>query len=328
MSDKGLILTMRFLLFTCVVAVFLVFAGSYAFAANKHDGIAVVVNDSVISALDVDDRVNLVIASSGLPKTPDVQDKVRPQIVDALIDEEIKLQEAARLNIDISQEEIDVGFENLSQQNNMTSEQFRQLLQRGGLNVGTLERQIKAQIAWSKIVQRQIGSNVVVSEFDIDDLQDRLMAGVGKTEYLAAEIVLPVETPEKENEVMVLAHNLIKEMRGGKVRFSQVAQQFSKAPGASQGGDLGWVQGEQLGDDLKEAFINTEKGNISEPVRTDQGYHIILIRDVREVTQDTLPDREQMRSIIGNRRIEVGQRRYLMDLKSAAFIDHREDNNG
>ena len=291
--------------------------------ASRSEGIAVVVNEDAITFSDLNDRLLLIIASSGLPNTPDTRQKLTPQVVNALIDEQIRMQEARRLDLEISQGEINEGFVKIAEQNQRDPQEFRSMIQQSGLNVGTMENQIRSQLAWSKVVQARLRPQVVVTDGDIDNYLDRVAGNTGKPEYLLAEIFLPVDSPSEDAQTRQVAQKLVDEIRGGQASFFKVAQQFSKSAGAPQGGDLGWVGQGQLQRELDEVLPRIAVGEISNPVRTSTGYHILSVREQRVVSEENMPSREDVRSILGTQRLERLQRRYLLDLKSAAFIENR-----
>ena len=286
-------------------------------------GIAAVVNQGAISISDLDERAKLIIISSGLPQTEEIYQKVRQQAIGSLIEEEIKLQEAAHLGLEVSDEEVEQGFATIAQQNNVPVEQFKEMVRRSGINKATMERQIRAQIAWTKVVQKQVRPKVFVSPKDIEDAIARMQANKGKKEYFLAEIFLPVEDPKAEKDVRQLANRLVGEIKSDKAPFFKVAQEFSKAAGASNGGMLGWVQAEQLGKDIAQTVEGMEKNSVSKPVRSVNGYHIMFLRDVRLISDETIPDEDQMMNILGTQRLERAQRRYYLDLKAASFIENR-----
>ena len=116
-------------------------------AFARSESIAVVVNDGAISSSDLNDRMTLIIRSSGLQDTQEIRDRVGPQVLSGLIEEELKLQEAARLEVDVSQEEIDQGFATIAKQNNFEADQFRQIMARSGINVNTGVRLCKIKFA-------------------------------------------------------------------------------------------------------------------------------------------------------------------------------------
>lgn len=298
------------------------FSSSQVLAASMME-IAAEVNGDVISVSDVSKRLSLIIASSGLPPTPEIRNKLAPQIIHALIEEHLMLQEAARLKKEVSEEEIDGGFAAIAQQNGKSSEAFRSMLKSAGLDVGTMRDQIKAQIAWTKVVQSNIRPGVKISERDVDAYLERLQRASGSSEFLVSEIFIPVAEDKHEKDAQQLALRLTEEVRSGKAPFFKLAQQFSEAAGSVNGGDLGWVAEEQMEPKMLGALKILDKNKVSDPVRSATGYHIYLLRDKRSVSEETLPSRDQVFNVLGMQRLDKAQRRRLMDLRAASFIEIR-----
>lgn len=313
-------LDMRYFIF---ILVFLVGFIPSRFSYASEMGIAVVVNEDAISMADLTDRYRLILASSRIPDGPETRARLTPQIVGSLIEEQLKFQEGIRNEVEVSQSEINNGFATIAQQNNLKPEEFKAALQQSGINVATMERQIRSQIMWSKVVAKRLRPQVNVSESDIDTVLTRLKNSIGRSEYLASEIYLPVDNRKDEAQIRDLARNLAMDMQAGKVPFFRIAQQFSKAPGAPQGGDLGWVQEGQLSRDLDQVLVTLEPNQISSPIRSLGGYHILMLRDKRLISEDTLPERNQVGTTLGMQRLDRLQQRLLLDLKSSAFIENR-----
>ena len=146
----------------------------------------------------------------------------------------------------------------------------------------------------------------------------------GKTEYLIGEIFLPVRMANEELKTKELAEKLLQEMSQKNVPFEVVAAQFSQAPGAQQSGGLGWVQEGQLPDELEDAMKALQPGKMSKPIRGLSGFHILTLKDTRTASIDTMPDEETILNSIGLERLDRLQKRYLADIRSAAFIERRE----
>ncbi len=315
-------MTSRFLLLAVLCLTMIAAPVSFAWA-NNNSGIAIVVNDDAISVNDLNDRLKLIMASSRLPDTQETRDHITPQIVNSLIEEQLKFQEGSRNDVHVSQNEINKGFATIAQQNNMELDQFKQALKQSGVNVGTIERQVKSQIMWSKVVAKRLRPQVKISENDINNVLDRFENSLGKEEYLVSEIELPVVNPQDEAKVKKLANSLKEQIESGQTNFFRVAQQFSSAPGAPQGGNLGWVQEGQLIQELDQAMKNLEIKSISNPIRSSGSYHLLYVRDKRTITDESVPSRDQISSSLGMSRLDRLQQRLLLDLKSSAFIENR-----
>lgn len=292
-------------------------------ARDSSLSIAAVVNQDAISEADVRDRLRLILASSGLPDTPDMRQRALKQVLDSLVDEQIKMQEAARNDLTISQEEIDGAFGRIAGNNNLTAERFASALQQQGVKRNTLDRQIKAQLAWNKVIQKTVRPQISVSPSDVAALKERMRLNIGKTEFLVSEIFLPVDDQINESDVRQLANKLVSELGEGKAPFAAVARQVSRGAGSEKGGDMGWMQEGRLPDDFDAALKVMPEGAISQPIRGANGYHILHLRKKRIFAEENIPSDDDLTDQIGFERLDRAQQRYLLDLKSAAFIERR-----
>lgn len=304
-----------------LIFAFAIFLSAPAFAGDE--GIAAVVNADAITISDVEDRLKLMIVSSGMPYNDDIRNRLRGQVLNMLVDESLQMQEARAAGIEVTSEEIENGFATIAKNNNVEPDQFKAVLSRSGIRLSTLRDQIRSQIAWGKVVQKKLRPQIDVTDRDIDERQEYLQANLGKSQYLLAEIFLPVEAAAQDAEVKTLAQRLVREIMDNKAPFPKVASQFSQGASAARGGDLGWIEEGQLPDPLNNLVPSMKEGDLSQPARSLSGYHILLLRGKRVVEQANLPTRDQIMSQIGNERLDRLQRRYLMDMKAEAFVERR-----
>jgi peptidyl-prolyl cis-trans isomerase SurA len=291
--------------------------------ARSTEGIAAVVNDDIISMSDLTARLQLALVSSGLPNSAETRQRLTPQVLRSLVDERLQLQEAARANVSVTDKEINEAFSKVAEQNNMQRDQLEKMLAGQGVPRSTLESQIRSTIAWGKLVQRRLRPTIEIGQEEIDQVIQRIQANAGKPEYLAAEIFLAVDTPEREDDVRRLAERLYEQIGQG-ASFPAVARQFSQSAGAANGGDLGWVQQGQLPEELDNSLQQLRPGQATRPIRSITGYHILMLRDQRAVgTANSLPPREQIMNSLGQERLDMLQRRLLRDLRRSAFVDLR-----
>lgn len=291
-------------------------------AAQESLRIAAVVNDDVITGLDLAVRTRMAILSSSLPDTPEMRNRVARQVLRAMIDERLMLQEAARQNVIVQQSEVDAELTKLAERNGVTLDQFGDYLAQNGVLLEPLAEQVRATIAWSKLVSRQLRPRAVITEEDVDEVLRQAEEAKNQPQRRVSEIFLVVDGPAEEEEVRRSAERLIEQIRSG-VPFPAVASQFSDAATAAVGGDVGWVLPGQLAPEVEETLERMQDGEIAGPVRAAGGYYILQLRGQRSISPDASPEREEVRRVLLNQRLELLARRYLRDLRRDAFVEIR-----
>jgi peptidyl-prolyl cis-trans isomerase SurA len=249
-------------------------------AATAEQRIAAVVNDEVVSLQDLNDRLDLVMFTSGVGDTAEARQGLTPQVLRALVEEELQLQEAKRLGIQVSDQEIDQALANIAERNSMDVVGLRRLLANNQIHFSTLLAQIRAQIAWVKVVNQVVRPrvNVTVDQLDLAVQEARL--NERQPEYLLSEIVLPIDNPSQEDAVAADAERLIQAVRDGG-SFEALARQVSAAASAERGGDLGWLRSAAIPPELAGALEQLKPGDVSAPLRSPIGYHVFWLRDRR-----------------------------------------------
>ncbi len=251
-------------------------------ARAQEERIAAIVNDDVISAYDIAQREALVITSAQLPDDEATRRRIRPEVVRALINEALQLQEARKMNIKVSDEELALAVDDLERRNKMAKGQIFRILSRAGIDKATLLRQLRAEIAWGKVIRRRFGARVQVSEDEIDQKLAEIRSRAGKEEYLIDEIFIPYDRASTQAETVASARRLIRELRQG-ASFAELARQFSQGLSAKQGGSIGWILPEQLAPELARAIRGAEIGAIRGPVVTPAGVYVLKISDRRKI---------------------------------------------
>ena len=294
-------------------------------SGQESVGIAAVVNNDAISIPDLVARIDVAIVASRLRASEDLRRQLAPQVLRSLVDERLKVQEAERLGVRVTDAEMANARRSVEQRNGIAAGRLDDFLQRQGLNAATVTDQLRAEILWSKLVRGRLGAAVSVGEGEIDEALAQLEANRGRPEFRVAEIFLAVESSEQENEVRAAAESLFEQLKAG-AKFDQIASQFSQSATAAVGGDIGWVLEGELPGEIEAVLARMEPGTIAPPVRTFDGFSIVLLIDRRTVLSDAPaagPDREAIRQEIGQRRLEMLARRYLRDLHRSAFINVR-----
>ncbi len=243
--------------------------------------IVAVVNDDVITNRDADQRLRLALLLTGQAPTEANAARLRPQVVRALVDEKLQLQEAARLGVEAPEGAVEEEVARLAERNNLSVAQIDTILTRAGVEPATLRQQIRTQIVWSLVARRELLPRAVVSDTQVAQTLSR----TGATEYRLAELFLPVYAADQEQRVLQDAQRLREAVAAG-ADFGALAEQFSTAPSAERRGDLGWLAAEALPQELRRVVQGLGDGDVSQPVRTPEGVYLFLRTGRREVEGD------------------------------------------
>jgi peptidyl-prolyl cis-trans isomerase SurA len=249
-------------------------------AAQNAEGVAAIVNDHVISTFDVRQRATLLIISSGVQATPELQQRARSQALRDLIDERLQIEEAREYEITVERSQIDRRLADIARSNDTTVEAFSQRLADSGVAIGTFRSQIEADIAWQRLISGMYGSRVRISDVEISETQQRMASNATRPQYQISEIFLPADSEAEFAEMEQGGMRLLEQMQRG-APFPLVARQFSQAPSAAAGGDIGWIAAPELSPELQPIAERLQTGQVSLPVRTEHGVYIIAMRDRR-----------------------------------------------
>jgi peptidyl-prolyl cis-trans isomerase SurA len=208
-------------------------------------------------------------------------ERARTQALRDLVDEQLQVDEAAKFEITVQGDTIDRRMVDMATRSETTLDNLTSELARNGVSVTTLRNQIRAEIAWQRLIAGMYGSRVRISENDISETQQRIAANARRPQYEMSEIFLPADTPEEFNQMEQGAMRLLEQMQQ-RAPFPLVARQFSQSPSAAAGGDLGRISANELAPELRPVAERLQAGQVSLPVRTQNGVYIIAMRNRRE----------------------------------------------
>ena len=236
-------------------------------------------------------RARLLVVFSSLPDTLETRKRITPQVLNTMIDEELKLQEAKRVKFKVENREIDQVLRNIEKNNRLSKGVLKKNLLKQNIDISVLHKRIKASISWRELVKARYGSTIVITDEEIDENITQIKNSEGKPEYLVSDIFLSVEKPEDENKVLTIANRMIEQIKSG-AKFSTLAKNFSKSLTAKNGGDMGWKRSGQLDPELDNILTGLKPEQVSQPIRTIEGYYILYLRDQRIARKFGQPDPE------------------------------------
>ena len=240
-----------------------------------------IINGRILTGTDIDQRLALIITANGGKVEAEEKERLRLQVLRNLIDETLQIQEAAANDIKDDPAEIQQSYERVAANFRQSPTQFDAYLRTQGSSSASIKRQIEGELAWSRLLRRNVQPFVNVSEDEVQSVIDRLNAAKGSDEYRIGEIYLSA-TPENRAQIIANARNIIQQIQQGG-SFPAYARQFSEASTAAVGGDLGWVRPAQLPPELAQAAAEMQVGQIAGPIETVGGVSLLYVMDKRKV---------------------------------------------
>jgi peptidyl-prolyl cis-trans isomerase SurA len=260
--------------------------------AQSTEGVAALVNDQPITTVDVRNRMRLIIASTGLTQIdPATLAQIQDQAIRGLVDENLQLQAASEYDIVVSDEEISRSIQDLADRNNTTIDAIVGDLQSSGVDVSTLRHQLEAEIAWQVLVNGRYGSRIRISDQQIEMALERLAASASQPQFRIFELYFEIPSVSREQETIDRVIAVMDQLQRG-APFPELARQYSDAPSAANGGDIGWIVASQLPPEvaaivpqLMQQYAQSQGGAaLSNPVRVPGGYTIIALVAARDGT--------------------------------------------
>jgi|TARA_B110000211_G_scaffold166115_1_gene187560 peptidyl-prolyl cis-trans isomerase SurA len=267
---------------------FVAFCTAFSLTVNSNaapvdiDRIAAIVDESAIMQSELDARMDSVKRQMGGQMPPD--SLLRPQVLERLILENIQLQMAERGGVQVTDQQLTDTVKRIAQQNGMTLEQFSAALKKDGLSYKEAVEQIRTEMIISRVQKFQVNNRVQISQQDIDYfLASKAGQMATEAEYRLSHILISIPSqasPAEIKKARKKADAIIAEIKAGK-DFQQQAIETSNGRNALKGGDLGWRKQAQLPSLFADAVIDLEPGQVSDPIKSASGFHIIQIADKR-----------------------------------------------
>ncbi len=251
------------------------------------EGIAAIVNDQPISYSDVRQRARLLLLTLGRDQpSAELIQQITGQALEQLIDERLQLDRVAEFEVVVEPQEIDAEMTNMAAESGIGADGLRQQLVAAGVNPVSLEEQIRADLAWNRLMSGLFGSRIRVSDNQVEDHLDRLRTASKKTQFRVGEIFLYAPDAETRAEALQAAGSIVEQLKQG-ADFRVAAQRISSAPTAATGGDMGWVTAEDLSAALSEAVLAASVPSLLPPIEVESGVYILSVTAKREPSQPT-----------------------------------------
>lgn len=264
----------------------LVTLNSYA-AAKVVEKIVAIVNNNVILNSEVESMLKNVKGSTDPSALPD-DETLRHQILDRLVIDSLILQEAAKMNINVTQQEVNDAITGIAKQNGMTVNELRTYLSSLGINFTEYRERIRNDMIIDDVRMGVVRQRIMISDKEVSDLAKTIAAQPADNRSVNLShilIALPDNPTKKQiDDATAKANNIIKRLNSGE-SFAKLAASYSKDDYALKGGNMGWHQLNELPSIFEERLVRAQKGDVVGPLRSGVGLHILKVDDIKAAAQ-------------------------------------------
>ena len=294
------------------------------------DRIVAVVNEDVITRLDLDERLRVATAQlkqQGTPPPP--REALEKQLLERMVTDRVQLQLAKETGLRVDDSELDKTLQRIAQDNKLSLPQLRALLEKDGVPFARFREDIRSEIILARLREREVDNRISVAESEIENFISTQQAQAGQSdEYNLSHILVTVPenaSPEQIQARRSRAEQALEQIRAG-ADFRQVAASFSEAPDALQGGAMGWRDAARLPSLFVDALKTLPIGGLSPILRSSNGFHVLKLNERRGSTSPVIVRQTHARHILikTNELVpEVEARRRLAGLKER--LDNKAD---
>lgn len=288
------------------------------------DQIAAVVNDEVITLSEVK------LAAKPYVQPGDAESRKQmlyKDILNQLVDERLLSQQIAEAKIDVTDEEVERAVKDILRQNKITREQLVEAIRARGMTMGKYLQDLESQLIRLKLVDMKVRSRVVIPETDIRSEFESRTRGQKKEEMLTIRHLFfrwgDEAGADEKQRVLTRANEARARVEGG-ASFESVAKEISEGPTAAQGGSLGELDRKGLLPELERALRDVEPGQMTPPVETSNGVHVVLLEARRfkdPVSYGQMRDRIYQE--LYQQRVEEQMKVWVEELRAGSAIDIR-----
>ncbi len=265
------------------------------------DGIAATVNDGVVLTSEIDfelARITERLSAQGTQPPP--ASTLAPQILERLIIKRIQLQRAERVGIQIPDEALNAALTNIAARNNTTLSELPALLGSQGIEYTSFRSEMREQLAIEQLRQRDVIARINVSPRELDEFLERQAGRATQNEeFRISHILVSIPSDASVDDIAAAESkiSLIQDRLNQGESFYDLAIEVSDSQNALQGGDLGWRRGDELPTQFASFVPGLEPGQVSEPVRSASGFHLVRL-DERRGTDPVMENQTHARHIL------------------------------
>jgi peptidyl-prolyl cis-trans isomerase SurA len=288
--------------FSCASFVGLAQAEPQGNEVAKIDRIVAVVDQTVVTENELNDRIRTVSAQlekQGVQLPP--PEVLQKQILERLINDRLQLQFAAQTGLRVDDSQLEKTIERIAEQNKLSMPDFKAALEADGISYRKFREDIRTEIILARLREREVDNRINVTEAEIDNFfTTQSSRGEVQDEFEISHIMIrtPEEsTPEDLQKLRSKADQALKQLQDG-ADFGQISASFSDAPNALEGGSMGWKTATQIPALFFDALKSMQIGQLSPVLRSPNGFHILKMTNRRGGSSPLVVDQTHVRHIL------------------------------
>jgi peptidyl-prolyl cis-trans isomerase SurA len=265
------------------------------------DRIAAIVNDGLVLKSELDVQMTSVQKRLQEQRVElPSQSVLQQQVLDRLVLQEIQMQRAKHVGLTVTDEQLNGALQEIAARNKIPFDQLPTALGAQGVDYKVYRESMRKELTLSTLRQRDVITHINVSPHELEQYLARQQNAASNDEFSVSHILLSLPaaaTPQQLEEISHKAQDVA--ARAGKGEdFSQLAIANSNSQTALDGGQLGWRKGEQLPQFILDLVVKMKPGDVSEPVRTPSGYHIVKLNERRSGEAPVIINQIHVRHIL------------------------------
>ncbi len=256
------------------------------------DRVIAVVDENVVMESELQEQLQ-TIASRVAQQNGELppENILKQQIMEHLIVQQLQLQLADRVGVEIEEQEINQAIAQMQQANNVSPEQFDQQLRLEGLTVDDLRASIRQEMVIQRVQRGIINSRIKITDHDVDSfLASKEGQFWNSPELFIGHILISLSGSANEavtQQALQQAESIRQQAEQG-ADFRQLATTYSSGQNALEGGDLGWSKTAELPALFAENLESLKVGDITKPFRSGAGFHLLKIHQQRGADQTVI----------------------------------------
>ena len=265
------------------------------------DRVLAIVNNEVISKIELDEQVKLATRQLVRQGTPLPQQALlEKQLLERMVTSRVLQQVGRETGVRIEDAQLERAIARLAQENKMSVEAFRNNMVEDGVDYVKFREEVRNEIVVTRLREREVDSKIVVSDAEIDTYLRTQQASGRNDEYNLLHILFTVPeaaSPDQIQARRARADEALGKLKGG-ADFKQISASYSDAPNALQGGELGWRAAGRLPNIFVQAVTSMKVGEVSGVLRSPNGFHILKLVDKRSNVQQIVVQQTKARHIL------------------------------